>query len=105
MSRHEAINSLRFTLTQWTDDNHSACEVAARYGIMCRGFKQYSDEELRQRYPWLAYRQPTMARKDVERLGNRWQLGRQVYYDLPLACDVQLIDRNSCIGWGRFLRH
>lgn len=102
MSRQEAISCLRFALTQLTDDEHSACEVAARYGMMCRGFKQYSDQELRERYSWLANRRPTMAREDLERLANRWQLGRQIYHDLPCACDVQQIDQDSCTGWMGF---
>lgn len=102
MTREEAITILRLALTGLTDEDHSACEVAAQCGIMCHGFKQYSEEELRERYSWLTDRRPQMSREDLEALANRWQLGRQTYYGLPCACDVQQIDQDSCRGWDGF---
>lgn len=102
LRREVAINDLRQALLALTDDDHSICRIAAQKGIFCGGFKRYSDAELRQRYDWLARRHPSAPRHEIETLADRWQLGRQIVDDEPLACDVQQIEHDSCGGWDDF---
>jgi hypothetical protein len=39
-----------------------------------------------------------MSREELEDLDNRWQLARQIVGDLPIACDVQQKEGDSCGG-------
>lgn len=100
VSRTAAIALLRAALLELVDDDRSICQVAAERGIFCRGFRRYSDEEFRQRYWWLAG--IGLTRKQIEQRANLWQLARQLYHDVPLACDVQQRDRDACNGWDDF---
>jgi len=71
-------------------------------GIFCKGFHRHSDGGLRRCYSWLDKRRPGASREEIEDLANRWQLARQIVDDLPIACDVQQIERDSCRGWDDF---
>lgn len=99
VTRSEAIQGIRSALLELVDDEHSACQVAADNNIYCRGFRQYSDEELRERYDWLVERTGTSDRKRLEVLANKWQLARQLVQDDELSCDVQCKERDTCQGW------
>jgi hypothetical protein len=85
-----------------TDDESSICKVAAERGIFCQGFHRYSDGTLRRCYSWLDKRRPGLSREELEDLANRWQLARQEVDQLPLACDVQQKEHDSCGGWDDF---
>lgn len=102
ISRKTAIRRLREVLMLMTDESHSICRVAAEKGIFCRGFRRYTDEELRARYSWLVNRDPSIGRERLEDLADRWQLARQVFDDVPLACDAQQIEHDTCGGWDDF---
>lgn len=102
MSREQAVDDLRGALLHLVDDEHSICEVAARHGIFCRGFQQFSDDELRQRYGWLVERKHPASRHDLEDLANRWQLARQLVRGVSLSCDAQTCDHDTCGGWDDF---
>lgn len=102
ISREEAIRRLRSVLVLYSDREHSACRVAAEKGIFCRGFSRYTEEELRKKYPWLVNRQPSISRRELEEAANRWQLARQTFTGIPLACDVQTLERDTCDGWDEF---
>ncbi len=102
IARAAAISELRGGLLKMTDDEHSICQVAADRGILCRGFRHYSDEELRDRYDWLVRKNPTATRPDLEKMANLWQLARQVLEGVPLACDAQKIEHDTCMGWDDF---
>ncbi len=102
VTRDVAINRLRQALLTLTDDDHSICRIAAAKNFFCGGFRRFSDTELRERYDWLAYRYPAASRHQIEELANRWQLARQVIEGLPLACDVQQMEHDSCGGWDDF---
>lgn len=97
LTRPEAIEGIRGALLTMVDDEHSACQVAAENNIFCRGFRQYSDAELAERYDWLSKR--ASNREQLEDLANRWQLARQLVQDEELACDVQCVERDTCHGW------
>jgi hypothetical protein len=79
-----------------------ALKVAAERGILCQGFHRYSDGSLRRGYEWLDKRRPGMSRAELEDLANTWQLARQEVDQLPLACDVQQKEHDSCGGWDDF---
>jgi hypothetical protein len=93
---------LRAELSKLTDDENSICKVASERGIFCKGFHRHSDGGLRRCYSWLDKRRPGSSREELEDLANRWQLARQIVADLPIACDVQQIEHDSCRGWDDF---
>lgn len=102
IGRSEAIKLLRWELLERLDSETSACRLAGEKGIFCRGFAQYSDGELRRRYSWITRRQPDLSRAELEEIANRWQLARQEVDQLPIACDVQERERDTCLGWSEF---
>lgn len=103
VSRGELIALLRSQLVQLGDDESSTCKVAADRQIFCRGFRRYSDEELKRRYGWIYRKQAGGgSRADLEDMANRWQLARQEVMARPTACDVQQLERDSCRGWDDF---
>jgi hypothetical protein len=93
------MRSVHESLAELTDDEHSMCDVAARYGIYCGGFSQWTFEELKQRYEWIADRRPGITRLKLERLANLWQLARQQVHDTRLSCDSQSIEHDTCEGF------
>jgi|KBSMisStandDraft_5_1062788.scaffolds.fasta_scaffold363762_2 hypothetical protein len=102
LSRPEAIAALREKLRNQTDADHCVCAVAARLGFPCHGFAQFSDEELRRRFPWIADRRPDASRDELEALVNAFILGRQEVAGAALACDVETRERDLCGGWNGF---
>lgn len=102
IDRQSAIRTLRDTLITMTDDHTSICQVAAERGIFCHGFKQYSDEELREKFDWITRRNPNLNRRDLERMANLWQISRQVMEGVTFACDAQTIEHDTCLGWDSF---
>ena len=104
VTRSEALELLRTKLARSVDEEHSLCQVAARTGALCRGFKQWTFGELKQRFDWIARKHPRITRKELEVLANRWMLARQFVHDRPLACDAQQLERQHriCEGWGEF---
>ncbi len=102
LSRREALDQLRERLLALGDDDHSVCEVAARRGIFCKGFSQWSFEELKQRYDWIVARQPGLTRSELESRANAWQLARQQVLETPTPCDSQEQEHDTCRGWDEF---
>lgn len=104
ISRKEAIDDLRARFLELVDDDHCICEVAAREGIFCKGFAQWTFPELKERYAWMLKNRPRITRKELEELANRWQLARAYVVDKPIACDVQNeeIQHPTCSGWSTF---
>ena len=102
ITRDEAVNRLRAALVGLTDEESCICRVAAERGIFCKGFEQYSEEQLRERYWWIVRKRPTITRGELETLANDWQLAQQDVRNLPLACDVQSRLHDTCRGWNDF---
>ena len=99
MTRDQAVRALRRKLLEMTDDDHSMCRVASEKGIYCRGFRQLTDEQMKQKYEWILRRNPAMNRAELEDLANRWQLARQIVDQVPISCDAQQIEHDTCSGW------
>ena len=99
LTRHAAIDALRSRLLELVDEDHSACEVAARHGIYCHGFAQWSFDELKRRYWWLSDRRPHVTREELERLANIWQCARQQVMGTEMSCDTQTTEHDTCKGW------
>lgn len=102
VERAQAINLLRAELLKRLDSDTSACKLAAEKGFFCRGFTRFNDGELKSRYWWIARRRPNISRADLEDVANRWQLARQDVDHLPIACDVQQQEHDTCRGWDDF---
>jgi len=102
LTRTQAIAALRSRLLEMSDEDHSACEVATRHGIYCRGFTQWSFDELKRRYWWLADRRPRITREELERLANIWQVARQQVMGTDCACDTQALEHDTCEGWDQW---
>jgi hypothetical protein len=102
LSRPEAIALLREKLRSLTDAEHCVCAVATRLGFPCHGFTQFSDEELRRRFPWIAAKRPGASRAELEELVNLYLLGRQQVSGAALACDVETREQDLCGGWNSF---
>ena len=101
LTRNALIEKIRNEVRSLVDDEHSFCEVAGRLGIHCRGFKQYTDDELAHRYRWIV-KSRAPSREQLEDLANRWQLARQLVQNCDLSCDVQAKERDTCAGWDGF---
>jgi len=99
LTRSQAIQELRGTLVALVDDEHSMCEVAARCGIFCKGFAQFDDAALRERYDWIVRARRPRDRAELEGLANRWQLARGFVMETDLSCDVQALEHDTCHGW------
>ena len=101
ITRNEAIALLRQKCMGLVDEEHSLCQVASQLRILCGGFSQWTSQELKQRYGWIARNRPGITRKELEDLANRWQLARQFVLDQPLSCDVQMQETHHpvCLGW------
>ena len=102
ITRQDAIDGIRRAVLKLVDDDHSICQVAAEQGIMCKGFRRFTDDELAQRYDWLVKKKKPESREALEVLANRWQIARQLAEDERLACDVQMRDHDMCDGWDEF---
>jgi hypothetical protein len=100
--RQAALTAIRKALLLLSDGEHSVCEIAAEKGIFCHGFKRYTDNQLRQRYAWLVRHDPSITREKLEEIADRWQIARQMVNDMPLACDVQRVEHDTCGGWDDF---
>ena len=101
ISRSGLIAALRDELGRRAGDM-SICKLAAQTGIFCKGFRRYSDAELKERYGWISKKNPDMPRAELEAIADRWQLARQDVIDAPTSCDVQQVEHDACGGWDDF---
>lgn len=101
ISRPALIAALRNELTKRAGEM-SICKLAAQTGIFCKGFRRYSDAELKERYGWIAKRNPDASRQELESIADRWQLARQDVVGAQSSCDVQQLEHDTCGGWDDF---
>ena len=102
VSRTSLIVALRTELARRASGEMSICRLAAEEGIFCKGFRQYSDAQLREHYDWIAKKNPDASRTELEELADRWQIARQDVVGVPTACDVQQLEHDACGGWDDF---
>lgn len=102
VTRDEAIKRLRTVLLSLTNEERCACKAVADKNVFCKGFRQWGDKELRERYWWIVRKRPDITREELEGIANDWQLAQQDVRDLPLACDVQTTVQDTCRGWNDF---
>ena len=100
--REEAIARLRAGLLKLSDGEHSMCQIAARLGVFCRGFRRWPDGEFLRRWTRVIGRSTHLTRSQLEQLADVWQLSEQLRLRVPLACDAQTILRGACRGWNEF---
>lgn len=102
ISRPQAIERMRQTLKGLTDEDHCLCSVVGRLGIFCKGFKQYSDSELKARYSWIARKRPGATRDALEELANLYYLARGEVTGAAIPCDLETREHSGCDGWNNF---
>ncbi len=101
ISRPALIVALRDELTRRAGEM-SICRLAAQTGIFCKGFRRYSDPEMKERYSWISKKDPDVPRAELEEIADRWQLARQDVLGAPSSCDVQQREHDACGGWDDF---
>ena len=89
LSRPQAIERLRSNLRLLADEEHCVCAAAARIGVLCRGFQNLSDAELRRRFDWIARPRPGVSRAELEGLVSLYHRGRQDVTGAAVCCDVR----------------
>src|SRR5262249_2833314 len=77
---------------------HSMCEVAARLGIFCRGFRRWQDREFLRIWMRAMGQSTHLNRAQMERLADIWQLTEQLRLRIPIACDAATAC-SPCRGW------
>src|SRR5215212_762514 len=102
ISRPALIVALREELSRRARGEMSICRLAAETGVFCKGFRRYTDEQLRERYGWIAKKNPDAPRKELEAIADRWQLARQDVVGAATSCDVQQLEHDACGGWDDF---
>ena len=101
ISRSDLIVALRDELSRRAGDM-SICKLAAQTGVFCKGFRRYSDAELKEHYAWISKRNPNASREELEEIADRWQLAREDVLGAKTSCDVQQLEHDSCGGWDDF---
>ena len=101
-SREQAIAALRRRLTALSDGEMSTCRMATERGIFCRGFKQWNDHEFHERWKAVLGESTHLARPQVERLADLWQLSVQIVEGVRVACDARSGRPRACRGWDEF---
>ena len=101
-TRGEAIAELRVSLLKLADGEHSMCQVAARHGFFCRGFRRWHDHEFHRRWKRVIGASTHLTRPQMEELADLWQLTEQLRLRVPLACDAQTLCPGACRGWNEF---
>lgn len=102
ISRPTLIATLREELSRRARGDMSICRLAAETGVFCKGFRRYTDAQLREHYPWIAKKNPGASREELEAIADRWQLARQEVVGGTTSCDVQQLEHDACGGWDDF---
>ncbi|MDP9191429.1 MAG: hypothetical protein M3P06_06985 [Acidobacteriota bacterium] len=102
ISRPTLIVALREELNRRANGEMSICRLASQTGIFCKGFRRFSNDELKEKYEWIVDRNPDASRGELEEIADRWQLARQDVLGATTSCDVQQLEHDSCGGWDDF---
>jgi hypothetical protein len=102
VSRSTLIAALREELSRRAKGDMSICRLAAQTGVFCRGFRRFTDAELKERFGWIAKKNPEATRPELEEIADRWQMARQDVLGALTSCDVQQLEHDSCGGWDDF---
>lgn len=102
LSRPQAIERIRGALLARAGEEECACNVAARSGIFCQGFRDLNDAQFRKKFEWIAAKRPKATRPELEQVVSLYHLGRQEVRGAALCCDVETREHCACDGWNRF---
>jgi hypothetical protein len=101
-SREDALKKIRGYLVDNTREDETTCQAAARLGVFCHGYDQWTLEELRQLYPWLAKKAPSATRGQFLQLVMAWDGARKLVRKAPTTCDAKVFDHEGCLGFDRY---
>ena len=102
ISRPTLIVALREELNRRANGEMSICRLDAKTGVFCKGFRRYSNDELKERYGWIVDRNPDISRGELEEIADRWQMARQDVLGASTSCDAQQLEHDACGGWDDF---
>lgn len=102
LTRPQAIQRIRQTLSALSNDENCACAVSARYGVLCGGFTKLPDREFRSRFAWIAAKRREATREELEKLVSAYHLGRQQIKGEAICCDTETREHCVCDGWNQF---
>ena len=77
------------------------CEIAARLGIFCRGFRRWPDAVFLRIWMRAMGQSTHLNRAQMERLADLWQQTEQLRLRIPIACDGRT-GCGPCRGWDEF---
>ena len=101
--RQQALERIREFLVANTRDEETTCCAAARLGIFCHGYDQWSTEQLNAMYPWLAQKLPPDApRAELLKLIMAWDGARTLVHRAVTTCDAKSADQEACLGFAGF---
>jgi hypothetical protein len=101
LTREGAIARLRAGLLRLSDGEHSMCEIAARLGVFCLGFRRWPDAEFLKVWTRAMGRSTHLNRRQLELLADIWQQTEQLRLRIPIACDART-GCGPCRGWDEF---
>ncbi|HEY1252682.1 MAG TPA: hypothetical protein VGH97_15990 [Thermoanaerobaculia bacterium] len=101
LTREQAIACLREGLLRLSDGEHSMCEIAARLGVFCRGFRRWPDGTFLKVWSKAMGRSTHLNRAQMELVADLWQQTEQLRLRIPIACDART-GCGPCRGWDEF---
>jgi hypothetical protein len=102
-SREEALKKIREFLVNSAHGDETTCQAAARMGVFCHGYDQWTVSQLREMYPWLAKKMPAdTSRDDFLKLIIAWDGARMLVHRATTTCDAKAMDHEGCLGFDRF---
>ncbi len=101
-TRDEALTKIRAFLVANRREDETTCQTAARCGLFCHGYDQWSTAQLRQRYPWLSQKLPAdTTREELLKLIVAWDGARMLVHKTDTTCDAKSLDHEGCLGFDR----
>ena len=102
-SRQEAVQKIRHLLITNMRNDETTCQAMARMGVFCRGYDQWTTEQLRELYPWLAKKLSADARREeLLLLIIAWDGARTLVNGVATTCDAKSLDHEGCLGFDGF---
>src|SRR5438552_10705455 len=102
-TREGALQRIRQFLLSNMAEDETTCQTAARLGIFCHGYDQWTTQQLRDLYPWVADKLPQDAtREELLKLVVAWDRARMRTHKTPVTCDAKSLRGETCLGFAGY---